>query len=509
MNNRHLYILAAVLAIVGAGIFSYKAVWLELPLKPEGKVENWEVQAKVTFDARSGPAKLVLFIPRNEPPFTIVDQSFVSEGYGLTTASRGDNRRALFSIREAVGTQTLYYRFIVNRSIFSGPAKAVEEPEIVKPTLDEMRLAAAQGILNKILPESADDDTLVRLLLKRLTASVPDDNVAMLLGGSSTMLRRVRIARQILALAGLRARTVSGVQLVKANKNAQLTHWLEVYIGDAWQGYAPQTETYTVPANFLPWWRGPGPLAFVEGGMFLKTSLSIAAASAPALRTALIVGKANERSLLDYSMFTLPLNTQLVYKIILTVPLGVLFLTILRNVIGLRTMGTFMPILIAIAFRETQVLWGVVLFSVVISVGLLVRLYLENLRLLVVPRLSCVLIVVVLTMAAISVASNQLGLQRGLSVSLFPMVILTMTVERMSIIWDERGAGEMLRQGIGSMIIAVIAYFIMVNQYAEHIALIFPELLLILLSGNLLIGRYSGFRLLDLPRFRVLAGRAS
>ncbi len=509
MKNRHLYILAAVLASIGVGIFLYKALWLELPLQPDGRVDNWEVQAKITFDARGGPAKLVLFIPRNEVPFTIVDQNFVSEGYGLTTASIGDNRRAMFSIRKAIGTQTLYYRFVVNRSTFIGPTEAVEEPVIVKSTLEEMRLAAAQGILNKILPESADDDTLVRLLLKRLTASVPDDNVAMLLGGSSTMLRRVRVARQILALAGIRARTVSGVQLVKANKNTQLTHWLEVYIRDAWQGYAPQTETYSVPANFLAWWRGPGPLAFVDGGMFLKTSLSVAAASAPALRTALVVSKANERSLLAYSMFTLPLNTQLVYKIILTVPLGVFFLTILRNVIGLRTMGTFMPVLIAIAFRETQVLWGVILFTVVISVGLLVRLYLENLRLLVVPRLSCVLIVVVLTMAAISVMSNQLGLQRGLSVSLFPMVILTMTVERMSIIWDERGAGEMLRQGIGSIIVAVIAYFIMVNQYTEHIALIFPELLLILLSGNLLIGRYSGFRLLDLPRFRVLAGRPS
>jgi len=509
MNNRHLYILAAVLSIIGAGVFLYKAYWLDLPLHPEGKVENWEVQTKVTFDARDGPAKVVLFIPRNEAPFTIVDQNFVSEGYGLTTASKGVNRRAMFSIRSATGVQTLYYRFIVNRSTFRGPTAAAPEPEYTKPSFDEMRLAAAQGIIRNITPESADDDTFVRLLLKRLTAPVPDDNTAVLLGGSSTMLRRVRVARQILALAGIRARTVSGVQLVKANKKAALTHWLEAYIGGSWQGYAPQTETYAVPANFLPWWRGTGTLAFVDGGMFLKTSLSVAAASAPALRTALVVGKAKDRSLLDFSMFTLPLNTQLVYKIILTVPLGVFFLTILRNVIGLRTMGTFMPILIAIAFRETQVLWGVILFSAVISIGLLARLYLENLRLLVVPRLSCVLIIVVLSMAAISVISNQLGLQRGLSVSLFPMVILTMTVERMSIIWDERGAGEMLRQGLGSIIIAIIAYFIMVNPYAEHMALIFPELLLILLAGNLLIGRYSGFRLLDLPRFRVLAGRSS
>jgi hypothetical protein len=117
-----------------------------------------------------------------------------------------------------------------------------------------------------------------------------------------------------------------------------------------------------------------------------------------------------------------------------------------------------------------------------------------------------VLIIVVLTMAGISVVSNQLGLQRGLSVALFPIVILTMTVERMSIIWDERGPAEMIRLGIGSMIVAIAAYQIMVNSYVEHICLVFPELLLIVLACNLLLGRYAGYRLLDLPRFKVLSG---
>lgn len=263
---------------------------------------------------------------------------------------------------------------------------------------------------------------------------------------------------------------------------------------------------FDVPPNFLPWWRGGERLASVEGGRNLATELSVSAMPAPALRGAMMVRNPKDRGLLHYSLFTLPINTQQVYRIILTVPLGVFFLTILRNVIGLRTMGTFMPVLIAIAFRETQVLWGVILFTLVVAIGLLVRAYLEKLHLLVVPRLACVLTVVVLTMAGISVMSNQLGIERGLSVALFPMVILSMTVERMSIIWDERGPADMLRQGVGSLVVAVIVYFIMVNPYSEHYVIVFPELLLVLLAGNLLIGRYSGFRLLDLPRFRVLAG---
>lgn len=507
-KNRHLLILALVLTLIGIGVFAYKALIVGLPLRPEQRTTHWEVQAKFVFDAFGGPAKLSFYIPRDESPFTIFEQTFVSEGYGYATTSAGDNRRAVFSIRKAEGEQTLYHRFMVRRAPFDLARKtaATEEPAPPKVRLTGGKLVAARGIVRTVEAESADDETFVRQLIKHLMREPSSDNVAMLLGAGPSMHRRMTVATQLLALSGQASRIVTGIQLVKSNRTARPVHWLEVYIDDAWRPFAPQTESNDVPANFLPWWRGGDRLAAVEGGWNLKTVLSVTATPAPALRGAMMVRNAKERGLLDYSLFTLPINTQQVYRIILTVPLGVFFLTILRNVVGLRTMGTFMPILIAIAFRETQVLSGVVLFTLVVATGLLVRAYLEQLRLLIVPRLACVLTVVLLTMAAISVVSNQLGLERGLSVALFPMVILSMTVERMAVIWDERGPADMLRQGLGSLVVAVAAYFIMVNPYAEHYALVFPELLLILLAANLLIGRYSGFRLLDLPRFRVLAG---
>jgi hypothetical protein len=94
-----------------------------------------------------------------------------------------------------------------------------------------------------------------------------------------------------------------------------------------------------------------------------------------------------------------------------------------------------MPILMALAFRETQLLWGIFLFGLVVGLGLSVRFYLEQLKLLLVPRLASLLIVVVLLMAILSVLSYQLGFERGLSVALFPMVIITMAIERMCIVW--------------------------------------------------------------------------
>lgn len=507
MRNRHLYILAAVLTLSGCGLFLYKALFLELPLRPETKVQNWEIEVRLNFTAQDLPVKLSLFIAKNQRLLRVIDQNFFSEGYGLTMKADGPNRRALFSIRKATGEQTIYYRFVVHRSPVGYGSGDAEEPMLTSPRFGDAQMASARGLLRSLRTRSADDETLVGLLLKDLTSGSPSDEAAMLLGLDPSSSKRMAIAAEVLSLTGIPARPVHGVELTNFRRRAGFVHWLEVFIDDGWRAFGGGENSTELSANRFPWWRGTDPVATLEGGSDLRTSVAVSAASVPALRSALATDVARGANLLRYFLFTLPLSTQQVYKIILTVPIGVFLLTFLRNVIGLRTFGTFMPVLIAIAFRETHVVWGIILFTTVVSIGLLVRSYFENLRLLVVPRLASVLIVVVLSMAGISVVSNQIGLQPGLSVALFPMVIMTMTVERMSIIWDERGPAEMMRLGTSSLLVAVVAHLIMVNSYVEHLCFVFPELLLIVLAGNLLLGRYSGYRLLDLPRFRVLAGR--
>jgi hypothetical protein len=168
-----------------------------------------------------------------------------------------------------------------------------------------------------------------------------------------------------------------------------------------------------------------------------------------------------------------------------------------------------MPVLVALAFRETQLVAGVILFSLVVCLGLAFRFFMENLRLLLVPRLASVLIIVVLLMALISIIGNQLGIETGLSVGLFPMVILTMTIERMSIVWEERGSSEAIQQGVGSLVVAALCYTVMENPVLKHLFFVFPELLLCVLAITLLLGRYSGYRLLELVRFRQLAEATS
>ena len=84
------------------------------------------------------------------------------------------------------------------------------------------------------------------------------------------------------------------------------------------------------------------------------------------------------------------------------------------------------------------------------------------------------------------------------------MVILAMTIERMSITWEENGAREAILQGAGSLVVASVSYLVMNSEQLMYLMSVFPELLFVVLGISLLMGRYTGYRLLELRRFREM-----
>jgi len=507
-SSRHLYILAGGLAAIGLGLFLFKLLVLGFPLTPNRQSDVWDVEVRVAFTAQGGPVKASLLIPRETRRFTVLDENFVSRGYGLTTANVDGNRQVSWSIRSARGMQVLYYRAAV-RPLGKHDQPVVEEraPALPEIDLSGSERAAAQVLAGEIKVKSADVETMVAELVNRLNVPAPDANVQLLLGQSPNGLKRIRAAVQVLALAGVAARPAHGIQLKDLERNVRFTHWLQVYDKGLWRSVDPKTGQMQLPDDYLTWWRGEGSLLRVKGGSGVDARVSVAMNKETALGGATVRGQRLVPGLLSFSLFSLPLETQAVYHVLLMVPIGALILVLMRNVVGFKTFGTFMPVLIALAFRQTQLFWGVILFSLVVGLGLSVRFYLERLKLLLVPRLASVLIVVVMLMAAISILSHKLGVHQGLSIALFPMVIMTMTIERMSIVWEERGAGEAFQEGGGSLAVAALTYIVMAMTPMQHLLFVFPELLLVVLAATLLLGRYTGYRLTELRRFRALAGK--
>ena len=513
MSKRHLYLLALAIVVAASAAIYYKWKVLEFPLQPDAQVQVWTLQAHVEYQPRKAANTVTLQLPETTPGFTLLDERFVARNYTNLPETSDSGREVQWAIRRAVGEQDLYYRATVVRADEGATAELDFEPELVpQPEFEEPYATAANTLLDQVRERSSNTVTYARELLRRLNETDPSEEVALLreLHGADDSARSSFVV-QLLAIRNIPARVVHGLKLMPAGEGidpgveARMQSWLLVHDGLAWTMLDPRTTAEGRPSDLFLWNATGKPLLTIEGDPPSTLAFTVKANLADAMATAERRLEVRDANLVRYSLLSLPLQAQETYRILLMVPIGAFIMLLLRNLVGVKTYGTFMPVLIALAFRETALVAGISLFVVVVGFGLLVRFYLERLRLLLVPRLTAILILVVLLMAAVSVLSNRLGLEVGLSVALFPMVIMAMTIERMSVAWDERGAGTAIREGIGTLVVAALAYVVMSWQPLEHLVFVYPEVLLILFALALVLGRYSGYRLNELLRFRALA----
>lgn len=512
-KNFHVIFLACLLTAVAIGVCWYKVKELGLPLFPSEESDVWTVEAKVGFEAKSDKAKVELYIPYKQPPgFVILDEDFISGKYGLGTDSDGVNRKAVWAIsnpkgkQPLAGKQALYYRMEISGD--SGKVRIRNRPKPVAapipPEFSEAEQAAIESLIEDSQQHSADIVTLTRAILSRLNAPVTEGSVEVIQTERTDPVEWTRKMIGVLAVAKINARVVYLLELKDRAKHSQLIPWMEVWDENEWLPFDPMTGKRGFPAETVLWRVGDDPLVTVRGGSAPQIDFSVAHYSRAQVSLSEAWARQIDSKVMEFSLFSLPVQTQNVYRILLMVPIGAFLVVALRNLVGIKTFGTFMPVLIALAFRETELAWGVFMFSLLVGVGLVFRFYLEHLKLLLVPRLASVLTIVILLISFFSVISHKLGVDHGLSIALFPVVILSMTIERMSLVWEENGPTEAIQQGMGSMLVASLSYLLMSNPTLMHMCFVFPELLLIVLSANLLLGRYTGYRLSELWRFRAL-----
>lgn len=487
-------------------MFTYKWQVLGLPLDDEQETPTWTVETTIRFESGPGSISVNLQIPTLTPGFTTLDEYSVSRNFAFGLNYVGADREAQWTVRRADGVQTLYYRIIVYEDPQSDQTD-ITPPLPIPPTINEPDKTAVDIVVADVSERAADDASFTAILLRQFNDPSPNPNIELLLSDVNSKEQFLRKITTVLASARIPARVVHGIPLQDQQRQVQPVPWLEIHDGDRWRYFNPDTADEGLPDRFLIWWRGSERLVEVEGGSSVETNFAVQRNLIDAIAVAEHRAEIRSSRLIDFSLFSLPIKTQAVYGVLLMIPIGALIITIMRNVVGIDTFGTFMPVLIALAFRETQLVSGIVLFTFLVALGLSIRFLLERLRLLLVPRLSAVLIVVVLLMLITSILTHQLGMDMGLSVALFPMVIIAMTIERMSVLWEERGAGDAMRAGMGSMLVAIMAYMVMGMKWLEHLIFTFPELLLIILAVVLLLGRYTGYRVSELKRFKALIAR--
>ncbi|WP_298189802.1 inactive transglutaminase family protein [uncultured Pseudomonas sp.] len=498
----HLKVLVILLVSLGILITAYQIFILGIPMTEDETDDLWNIDAKVEFQASPRePVKLQMFVPPLTQDYVSLNESFISNNYGVSINRADGNRKVTWSARRASGKQTLYYRLVLTKRYSGEQAKAKGPIFRDSIPVEGAEKIAAEALLAPIRQHSADVETFISETIKRVNNS-NDDNVKLLLSGDTSTANKATAIELLLSIAHVPMQRVHTIRLAaEIQQSPEL--WLRSFNGEKWLYFNPESGEQGLPADRLVWWTGDDSLVTLEGGKQAQVSFSLNNSEMNAIRLAKLTDENTDADFLEYTLYGLPLQTQQTFMIMVMIPIGVLVILILRNLGGLQTLGTFTPVLIALAFREMQLGYGIVFFTIITALGLSLRSYLEHLKLQMLPRLSVVLTFVVVLIAAISLFSHKLGLERGLSVALFPMVILTMTIERLSITWEERGGGHAFKVAIGTLFAATLAHLLMSVQELNYFIFTFPAVLMIMVGFMLAMGRYRGYRLTELFRFKA------
>ena len=494
-----LLVLAVIFA--GYGIY-YKIRYWGFSFTPGQNTNLWSVEAHISFMPTGEPIKVTLTTPRSNDAFKILEENVIAPDYKVKRNASGSLLTLTSSPKE--GEQNLYYKIMLFDNVDTrGKVKAPQPETPALPVFDEQKMAEAKQILKLAQKQGGD---AVAQVIKLLNQEPLDPAVQAYLPVKYTQTQKVEIINELLALKQIPSRAARGFRLEESKKALTPDLMLEAYIDGAWKIYDIKTGKKGLPDNFVLFQRGGKSLIDVMGGEDSVIKFSVLKSVTSTMNLAGQRAElAGNKSWFDYSIYNLPLAEQNTLKWLSIFPLAILIIVLMRNVVGVQTMGTFTPMLISMALIKTGFGPGLICFSFIIFVGLLIRSLFSKLNLLLVPRISAVVIVVILMMQALTIFGYQLKLDIASSAVFFPIIITAWIIERASITWEEDGPANAGKEIIFSILVAIIVYFVISSEYIRHIMFAFNELNLVILILVMLLGTYTGYRLLELKRFHPLA----
>ena len=174
----HLKVLIFLLVALGISITAYQIFILGIPVTEDETDDLWNIDAKVEFQANPRePVKLQMHVPPLNQEFVSLNESFISNNYGVSVNRVDGNRRVTWSARCASGNQTLYYRLVLTKR-YSGEQSKPTGP-IFRDSIpvEGPEKIAAEALLSPIRQHSADVETFISEAIKRVN-NPNDDNVS-------------------------------------------------------------------------------------------------------------------------------------------------------------------------------------------------------------------------------------------------------------------------------------------------------------------------------------------
>lgn len=199
-----------------------------------------------------------------------------------------------------------------------------------------------------------------------------------------------------------------------------------------------------------------------------------------------------------------PANT---IVLLLLLPIVAFVVAFSRNVVGIRGFGIFLPAALSVVFVATGPVVGIGLFLVIVAVSTFVRLALRKLKIKLqyLPRMSFILWAVVFAVLGVLFLAPIINFPSLANVSIFAVLVLILLSEEFSKVQLGKSAKTAVNLTFETLILSLISYLFLTLQPVREYVLLNPEISLILVALlDLILGKYTGLRVMEYYRFRKL-----
>ncbi|WP_074405715.1 7TM domain-containing protein [Aquimarina megaterium] len=303
---------------------------------------------------------------------------------------------------------------------------------------------------------------------------------------------------------GYPARIKGGI--IVENTDKRTSHaWVEVLINETWVPFDALNNHFGfLPANYLELYRGDKSLITHTAGIQFDYTYKMEQVHHISF---LKMNSEEIHNLPGFSLWHL-IDKNIIptgaLHLLLLLPIGGFLVAFLRNIVGLKTFGVFLPVLIAFSLLHTGFISGIAIFvGLIMFIGLISYPF-DKLGLLYTPKV----VISLTTMVSVILLATHFGVKNNIEwltkLTFFPIIILTISAERFSRSTLEDGYLKAIDKLFQTLIATSISYLILSWSWLPSVLVLFPEIALLIIALSTLLGRYIGIRWVELFRFKPL-----
>lgn len=196
----------------------------------------------------------------------------------------------------------------------------------------------------------------------------------------------------------------------------------------------------------------------------------------------------------------IPANT---IVLILLIPILATIVTFVRTIVGLPSLEMLVPIILSFVFVAVGVVIGLVVLAAVMAASFVSRRLLRKAQLMYFPKRSISLLLLSFFVFAALTVAIAFEPTRISELSIFPILILTLLGDSLVSVQLHKSMRETMIITLVTIFLGLIGFLLATMVPVRNLIILYPEVVLLTLPLNLIMGRYFGLRLSEVIRFRT------